>query len=67
MAASDKNNKGKRTDYARHYSFINGASPACGTKGFGYSTNDINDVDCEKCMIWLLNQSIRIGLKQKSK
>lgn len=65
MAASDKNEKGKRTDYARHFSFINGGSPMCGTKGFGYSTNDTNDVDCVKCTNWILEQSIIANNKQK--
>ena len=65
MAASDKNKSGKRTDYAKHYSLMVGGSPVCGTKNFGYSTNDTNDVECEKCMVWLLNTAIAINNSQK--
>ena len=66
MAATDKNSKGKRTDYAKHYSLITGGSPVCGNKNYGYSTNDTNEVDCERCTVWLLNMACQINNNMKS-
>jgi len=65
MTASDRNKSGERKDYARHYSLIDGGSPVCGTKNYGYSTNDTNDIECEKCMVWLLNTAVEINNAQK--
>lgn len=49
MAATDKYKNGKRKDYASHLSKEMGGLPLCGNKNYGYSTNDIKDVDCLKC------------------
>ena len=49
MAAGDRKNNGKPKDIVRHFSKISGGEPACLTKGYGYSTNDIYDVTCIKC------------------
>lgn len=47
MAAGDRNKAGKPKDIVKHFS--NDTLPVCGTKGFGYRTNDISDVTCLKC------------------
>lgn len=58
MAASDKNTKGKRSDFAKHYSGFESGPPACDQRDYGYSTNIIEDVDCKKCL-----SKIHRGLK----
>lgn len=65
MAAGNKSKTGNRTDYAKHYSLIDGGSPVCSNSRYGYSTNDVSDVDCVKCMAWLLGTAADINNKFK--
>lgn len=50
MAATDKYKNGKRKDYACHYSEKMAGIPLCGNKKYGYSTNEIKEVDCKICL-----------------
>lgn len=65
MAIGNKGKNGDRTDLASHYSPVSGGSPACATKGYGYSTANVNEVDCVKCMAYLLNQAVDINERNK--
>lgn len=50
MPVGDRNKKGFRTDLAKHYSYSDADTPICGNKRYGYSSNDITNVDCKKCL-----------------
>jgi len=51
MAAGDRNKKGEATDFVRHYkASIFNQFPICGTKRYGYSSSDKEDVTCKKCL-----------------
>jgi len=50
MATGDRSIKQKATDIVRHFSDTKSAGhPICGTKNYGYSSTDVNDVCCKKC------------------
>ena len=52
MAAGDRNEKiGKPKDIVRHFCIETkgNGEPVCKQKNYGYSTNNISDVTCEKC------------------
>jgi hypothetical protein len=52
MAATERNTKGKATDFVAHLSMtVPGEGPVlCGNKKFGYATTDKSEVTCLKCL-----------------
>lgn len=57
MAAGDTSKNGLRVDFAIHYTDGElGTIPICKNKLYGYSTNEIGEVDCKRCLKILKNR-----------